>query len=408
MILFLSIGLLLADLSLSFSPQDDANWRPLPHVERREVLLSPAAAASALCLSSPSGAIAVPQGHRSLISVQSHSAIPVWPTWAGGKVVPVSLGGSLQDPFLLLAHHDHWFDPRDPLRGPFKAIGKAVGLPYIDVEGFSMHPHRGFDIFTYILDGSDGFHHKDNLGVTSKLYRGGTCQWMRTGSGVMHEEFWETNPKKRTNIELFQIWVNLNSERKFDQPAIEYIGNNTDHPWIENDITDLTTGSRIGSVRDISGTLDKATTAPEAEEIRSTVVHPRPPLKILHAKLQPGGVWTLSVPAAHSAVVYVRRGRASIADAKDGAERTFIETRSTATFAPDGEFISIENGDKKKDLDMLVLSGQPLREPVASAGPIVMNTADEVNDAYQQLQDGTFLNRKIALAKQRAKGYWQG
>ena len=61
------------------------------------------------------------------------------------------------DPFLLVAHHKHWFDPRDPLRGPFRAFGKATGLPYIDVEGFSMHPHRGFDILTYILDGSDGF-----------------------------------------------------------------------------------------------------------------------------------------------------------------------------------------------------------------------------------------------------------
>lgn len=91
---------------------------------------------------------------RSVASVDPHPSIPVWPTWGGGKVVPVSFGDDLHDPFLLLAHHDHWFDPRDPLRGPFKAIGKALGLPYVDVEGFSMHPHRGFDIFTYILDGT--------------------------------------------------------------------------------------------------------------------------------------------------------------------------------------------------------------------------------------------------------------
>ena len=83
------------------------------------------------------------------------------------------------DPFLLVAHHKHWFDPRDPLRGPFRAFGKATGLPYIDVEGFSMHPHRGFDILTYILDGSDGFRHRDSLGG-EKTYRGGSAQWMRT------------------------------------------------------------------------------------------------------------------------------------------------------------------------------------------------------------------------------------
>ena len=59
--------------------------------------------------------------------------------------------------------------------------------PYIDVEGFSMHPHRGFDILTYVLDGSDGFRHRDSLGG-SKTYRGGSAQWMRTGAGAQHEE----------------------------------------------------------------------------------------------------------------------------------------------------------------------------------------------------------------------------
>jgi redox-sensitive bicupin YhaK (pirin superfamily) len=114
----------------------------------------------------------------------------------------------------------------------------------------------------------------------------------------------------------------------------------------------------------------------------------------------------MPVPAAHSAVVYVRSGTASIIAGNEEAEHTIVETRRTATFAPDGDLISIENNDKKKDLDMLVLTAQPLREPVASAGPIVMNTADEVNDAYQQLQDGTFLNREIVLQKQRLKNFW--
>jgi redox-sensitive bicupin YhaK (pirin superfamily) len=406
MVLLLLISFLLADRSLSFSPKDDTNRRPLPHVERCDVLSSPAAvAASAVALSSSSGAVGLPQGRRSVISVDSHPAIPVWPSWAGGKVVPISLGGELQDPFLLLAHHDHWFDPRDPLRAPFRAFGKALGLPYVDVEGFSEHPHRGFDIFTYILDGSDGFQHRDNMGASSKMYRGGTCQWMRTGSGVMHEEFWETDPKKRTNIELFQLWVNVNAARKFDEPAIEYIGKDTDHPWIEKDITDPKTGSSIGSVRDISATLDKATISPEASQ-RTTFVHPRPPIQILHTTLKPGAKWNLPVHPTHSAVVYVRRGTASIITGDEEAEPTIVKTRNTATFAPDGDLISIENNDKKKDLDMLVLTAQPLREPVASAGPIVMNTADEVNDAYQQLQDGTFLDRELVLKKQRSKAYW--
>jgi len=343
---------------------------------------------------------------RSIVSIDPHPAIPVWPTWGGGKVIPVSLGSELQDPFLLLAHHDHWFAPWDPLRKPFMAFGKALGLPYVDVEGFSMHPHRGFDIFTYILDGCDGFRHSDTLGKTSKLYRGGTCQWMRTGSGVMHEEFWETDSEKRTNIELFQIWVNLPSLRKFDEPVIEYIGASTSHPWIESDITD-SKNVVVGSVRDISGTLDKATTSTEAQERSAVTVKPRPPLKILHTKLQPGKQWDCLIPSTQSTVVYVRRGKASICTQNQGEEPVVVKQRNTATFGRDGDLISIQNKESTV-LDMLILAAAPLREPVASAGPIVMNTADEVNDAYRQLQDGTFLKRDHVLRQQMAKGYWRG
>lgn len=360
--------------------------------------------------SSPTPTGFVENKYRSVISLESNPAIPVWPTWgflAGkvGKVVPVSLGNQLQDPFLLLAHHDHWFDPRDPLRGPFKAIGKALGLPYVDVEGFSMHPHRGFDIFTYILDGSDGFQHRDNLGTTSKIYRGGTCQFMRTGSGVLHEEFWETDSKRRTNIELFQLWVNLPAIRKFDEPAICYIGQDTPYPWVETDIIDSETESVIGSVRDISGTLDEATKTADGKDIdisSTPMIHSRPPLKILHIKLQPGGRWTPSAPSSHSAVLYIRTGSASISNGGDSVVAT---TRQTITFAPDGDFLSVENNDNEKVLDMIALIAMPLKEPVVSAGPIVMNTSEEINDAYRQIQNGTFLKRDLVLQEQNDKGY---
>ncbi|CAJ1934154.1 unnamed protein product [Cylindrotheca closterium] len=343
---------------------------------------------------------------RSIASIDPHPAIPVWPTWGGGKVTPVSFGDDLQDPFLLLAHHDHWFDPRDPLRGPFKAFGKALGLPYVDVEGFSMHPHRGFDIFTYILDGSDGFNHLDNLGGTSKLYRGGTCQWMRTGSGVMHEEFWETDPRRRTNIELFQLWVNLPSRQKFDEPAIEYIGTNTSHPWIEIDIVDAETGAIKGSIRDITETLNKATLASEDEERITSTIKPRPPLRILHIKLQPGGQWCCRVPSTESAIVYIRKGKATIISQSPGEEPVTVKQRNTATFSRDGDLIHIANRGNTI-LDMVLLAAVPLREPLAAAGPIVMNSAEEVQMAYRQLEEGTFLKRSYVLKQHREKGYWK-
>ena len=99
--------------------------------------------------------------------IQQWPRIPVWPSWAGGRVIPMGLPNA--DPFLLVAHHKHWFDPRDPLRGPFRAFGKATGLPYIcggrelcqhatptelgcDILTYDA-PHRGFDILTYIRHG---------------------------------------------------------------------------------------------------------------------------------------------------------------------------------------------------------------------------------------------------------------
>jgi len=368
------------------------------------------------------------QPYRSISSIESNIAIPVWPTWGGGKVVPVSLGGKMQDPFLLLAHHDHWFDPKDPLREPFKGFGKITGLPYIDVEGFSLHPHRGFDILTYILDGSDGFKHKDSTMATkdtSKVYRGGCAQWMRTGSGVLHEEFWETRDDRRTNIELFQLWINLPAKQKFDTPAIKYIGKETDFPWEEQNIYDPTAignnSNRIvvGKVRNIGATLNKAI------QESGGVIKERTSLQILHATLNPGARWI--VPDAKngksSAVLYVRKGVASFDDddsnsvaATYSSAQTVDEVQVTTTakahqsvtFAPDkSELIAISNCQKDKVLDILLLIDEPLNEPVAQSGPIVMNTPYELNDAYRQLSDGTFLDRDRVLHQQARTSKFQ-
>lgn len=228
---------------------------------------------------------------------------------------------------------------------------------------------------------------------------------MRTGSGVMHEEFWETDSRKRTNIELFQLWVNLPSRQKFDRPTIEYIGPNTSHPWVEYDIFDSETGAILGALRDISKTIDKATLS---EETSTPLVRPRPALQILHVTLHFKGKWTCQIPSTESAIVYVRRGKATISSDRESVESTLIlKQQNTATFARDGDLIRIENREGVM-LDMLLLAGEPLREPVASAGPIVMNTANEVNDAYRQLEEGTFLNRDYVLKQQMSKGYWKG
>ena len=373
--------------------QHVTNWQRLPHIERRDVFRG--AAAASVAFASGGNAASTSPLPRSLVPIDQHPIIPVWPSWAGGRVVPVSLDINQADPFLLLAHHKHWFDPRDPLRKPFQAFGKATGLPYIDVEGFKMHPHRGFDILTYILDGSDGFQHKDSLGG-SRTYHGGQAQWMRCGSGVLHEEFWETRSDRRTDIELFQIWINLPRERKFDEPAVRYVGKGTDHPWEEhvivNDADKL--GRRV-VVRNIGATLESATTQHRVEG--SSAIENRPPVNLQHVRLDSGAEWTVHIPRQDSAVVYVREGVASLPSS--GKK---VPALQTATFAADGDIIVIRNdGQRKGDtLDLLLMTGAPLREPVAMGGPIVMNTEREINDAYRQLSDGSFLDRERVLRQQ--------
>jgi len=391
-------------------------WRPLPHlpqIERRGVLSGGASLATAVATGvvQPHDAFAADETYgstpavsegrkalRSVSSVDSHPVIPVWPSWAGGRVVPVSLGSAFEEPYLLLAHHKHWFDPRDPLRGPFKEVGKALGLPYVDVEGFSMHPHRGFDVLTYVLDGSDGFRHRDSLGG-SRTYRGGAAQWMRTGSGVVHEEFWETRQDRRTDVELFQIWINLPASMKFDKPVVNYVGIGTDNPWLEGggDSGDLQLDQAQPagsfSVRDVGSTLNLA-----AKQAGAGV---RPPVEILHARIGPGGKWKIKSPQKHSALLYVREGVASIQS--ELQQPSTVRALQTATFAPDGDSIVVcnsQNGGGANTLDVLLLMAEPLCEPVALGGPIVMNTEAELNDAYQQLRDGSFLDRDYAIRQQ--------
>ena len=118
------------------------NWLKLPDIDlnlnpgtfTRRDAASAAAAVSAGAAASPAAASGASKtaSSRRAGDIQQWPRIPVWPSWAGGRVIPMGLPNA--DPFLLVAHHKHWFDPRDPLRGPFRAFGKATGLPYIDVE----------------------------------------------------------------------------------------------------------------------------------------------------------------------------------------------------------------------------------------------------------------------------------
>ena len=116
-------------------------WLKLPDVDlnpgtftRRTV----ASGAAVSAVATPIAASAAQTASRRAGDIQQWPRIPVWPSWAGGRVIPMGLPNA--DPFLLVAHHKHWFDPRDPLRGPFRAFGKATGLPTLCGNQISRRP----------------------------------------------------------------------------------------------------------------------------------------------------------------------------------------------------------------------------------------------------------------------------
>ena len=126
--------ILLVAVAAKTAALSQKNWLSLPDINpgtftRRDV----ASGAAVSAVATPIAASASQKtASRRAGDIQQWPRIPVWPSWAGGRVIPMGLPNA--DPFLLVAHHKHWFDPRDPLRGPFRAFGKATGLPYIDVE----------------------------------------------------------------------------------------------------------------------------------------------------------------------------------------------------------------------------------------------------------------------------------
>lgn len=262
----------------------------------------------------------------------------------GGFVVrrpfPVQ-GLSYVDPFLLI-------DEMGPVT---YAPGKAVGAPD--------HPHRGFETVTYLLDGE--MEHEDSHGHRGSL-RPGDVQWMTAGAGVIHSE----EPSKAMLehgglMHGFQIWVNLPRSLKMAQPRYQEY-EKEQLPVVQSD----------GCwVRVIAGEYDGA-----RSPIETTV-----PTTMLHVKLQPDAPADFSIAQGSNAIVHAISGSAAI-EGKDVREHqaAIFESAPAALHARGGA-----NG-----FEALVLAGVPLKEPVARYGPFVMNTIEELQQAFDDYQSGRF------------------
>jgi redox-sensitive bicupin YhaK (pirin superfamily) len=224
--------------------------------------------------------------------------------------------------------------------------------------GFPLHPHRGIETITYLINGE--MIHRDSLG-NSGVIRSGEAQWMTAGSGIMHEEM----PQPSDRMLGVQIWLNLKSNEKMTEPA--YFDIKKD--MIGEKDTDF------GAVRVISG---------EYEEV-SGVKPPHHFARILDVTVAPGREASIPTVYERRVFVFLILGNGII----DGSK---FEEKS-AVLMNHGDIMRIE-AFENEPLRFLFFESDPIGEPIAWGGPIVMNTRDELMKAYSELDNNTFIKHK--------------
>jgi redox-sensitive bicupin YhaK (pirin superfamily) len=241
-------------------------------------------------------------------------------------------------------------------------VDYAPGEP----KGTPWHPHRGFETVTYIIDGV--FDHRDSHGGGGSITDGDT-QWMTAGAGLLHIE---TPPEwlvqKGGLFHGIQLWVNLPRAEKLVTPRYQ----------------DLRAG-RLGTLTtDDAGALVRVIAGEVAGHAGPGSTHT--PITLVHATLAPGARLALPWSVDFSALVYVLNGNGTV-----GAEQRPVTTGQLAVLGA-GDFVTVQAATRQEsrtpELDVLVLGGRPIREPVAWAGPFVMNTRAEVMQAYEDFQKG--------------------
>jgi redox-sensitive bicupin YhaK (pirin superfamily) len=259
-----------------------------------------------------------------------------------------------------------------PVRRAFAGVPTAALDPFIHMDqmgeveyapgepkGTPWHPHRGFETVTYMIDGT--FEHHDSTGGGGLITNGDT-QWMTAGAGILHIE----KPPEDLVVSggLFhgiQLWVNLPASDKMTNPRYQDIG--------AGNVTLLASPDGGALVRVIAGDVDG--------HAGPGVTHT--PIALLHATLAPGAQLRLPWRTDFNGLAYVLSGHGTV-----GTQRRPIAEGQLAVFGA-GDVITVDAGD---ELDVLVLGGRPIREPVAQYGPFVMNTRAELAQAVEDYQRG--------------------
>ena len=257
--------------------------------------------------------------------------------------IPSAITMQRMDPFLV-------FDYNSKYNFPASEIPKGVGV----------HPHRGFETVTLAYKGR--VEHGDTSGGGGVIAEG-DVQWMTAASGILHKEFHETEwSKKGGEFQMVQLWVNLPAEHKMSTPKYQSLEN--------KDIPKVQVENDKGFIEVVAGEY-KGT-----KGLASTFT----PVNLLNAKLQTGGKADFEFPETYNTAMLIIEGNVKINSVE-------VATDHFVLFENKGETIEVEAMDNAV---ILVLSGQPINEPIAAYGPFVMNSEDEIKQAFRDFQTGKF------------------
>ncbi len=270
----------------------------------------------------------------------------------------------------------HWVGDGFPVRNLFPSNGLQLEVspflmldyagpqyfkPAPEPRGVGEHPHRGFETVTLAYQGSVS--HRDSSGNAGTIFPG-DVQWMTAASGVLHEEFHEAEfTRKGGTFEMIQLWVNLPAKDKMSKPGYQAITKE------QIPVVNFDTG---GHVRVIAGELDGA----KGPAKTFTAIN------LWDVILKAGEKVELTVPEGHNTAVVLRKGDATL----NGSAKLNGEAK-IATLAREGDTITLE---AKEDSQLVLLSGEPINEPIASYGPFVMNTREEIMQAVEDFKSGRF------------------
>ncbi|MCE9598595.1 MAG: pirin family protein [Spirochaetia bacterium] len=289
------------------------------------------------------------------------------------------------DPFLFCAHHKDAYPQGNDHLAPVASLeGRQIGNDFSGKDGWSMyhgdsipgfpqHPHRGFETITIARSGF--IDHSDSLGAAARFGKG-DVQWMTAGKGIVHSEMFPLLDQENGNpAELFQIWLNLPMKNKMAQPYFSMYWNET-IPRV--DIVDpagkrteiLVYAGEIPGARGVVPPPDSWAASPESD------------IKILTIRMEAGASWTLppARPGSNRVIYFFKGNRATIA----GTDTT---VGTAVQLVPESD-ASIQAGSEP--CEILLLQGRPIGEPVARYGPFVMNTQQEIQQAFDDYRLTSF------------------